>query len=130
MRNILLVRTDCTDESKLNELLNGFGYRVIMESDSRCMLLLLAAGMLIDLVVIDCRSFDENVVNMLHHVRHVAPHVPVIILSSDISIEKYLRTMSLGAFEYVNKPVSDKEIARIVKMAMGATQTIRPYAAA
>jgi DNA-binding NtrC family response regulator len=97
-----------------------------MESDSRCMFSLLSDGMPVDLVFIDCRILDEDVGNILRYVKHVAPHVPVIVQSSGISIEKYLRIMSEGAYEYVNKPVADSEIVRIVNMAIGAPHTIRP----
>ncbi len=129
-KSILLVETDFADSSRLSELLSGLGYKVARESDSRNMLFLLSEGMPIDLVVIDCRILDEDIENILCHIRHASPNVPVVVLSLDISIEKYLRTMSQGVYEYVNKPVSDEEIAMIVNMAIGASQTLRRSAAA
>lgn len=44
--------------------------------------------------------------------------VPVIVLSKHGNVDDYIESMGLGAFEYLNKPVSRGEVTRIVKAAL------------
>src|SRR3990172_8244327 len=50
-----------------------------------------------------------------------AAAVPVIMLTAYGAVETYLKSLSLGVFEYVNKPVKAKELGRIVKAALDGT---------
>jgi DNA-binding NtrC family response regulator len=130
MKNILVVGNDFQPGVGLHRLLNKSGYRVITESDSHAMVFLLAAGMPVDLVIMDDLTVDMDCRDSLGYVRQVAPHIPVIVLSAHSSIEKYLQAMSLGAYEYLNKPVADHEIIRIVQAATDAPQNMIFFAAA
>jgi DNA-binding NtrC family response regulator len=57
---------------------------------------------------------------LLQYIRHVAPHIPVIVLSASDSVEAYIKALSLGAFEYLQKPVGDPLLRQVVMKAMGA----------
>ena len=50
--------------------------------------------------------------------RQIQPDLPVIMITAYGNIETYLRSMSLGAFEFVNKPISKDEFERIVRHAL------------
>jgi two-component system response regulator PilR (NtrC family) len=50
--------------------------------------------------------------------RQIRPDLPVIMITAYGNIETYLRSMSLGAFEFVNKPVKKEEFERIVQHAL------------
>jgi DNA-binding NtrC family response regulator len=38
------------------------------------------------------------------------------------AVETYLKSLSLGVFEYVNKPIKAKELGRIVQAALDCTE--------
>jgi two-component system response regulator AtoC len=46
------------------------------------------------------------------------PSVPVIMMTAYGKVENYIKAMSLGVFEYINKPLDKKEFERIVSMAL------------
>jgi hypothetical protein len=48
--------------------------------------------------------------------------VPSILLASNASIEMYLKALSLGVFEYLNKPIKTEELIRTVKTALEKTR--------
>jgi DNA-binding NtrC family response regulator len=52
--------------------------------------------------------------------------VPVIMLTGHASIECLMKAVSLGAFECVAKPVTAKELKRIVKPALNSAKAGGP----
>jgi DNA-binding NtrC family response regulator len=50
--------------------------------------------------------------------KQILPTVPVVMLTAYGAVETYLKSLSLGVFEYVNKPVKAKELGRIVNAAL------------
>jgi two-component system NtrC family response regulator len=130
MKNILIVADDGSAPEGLNRLLSSFGYGVVSDSRGPFALLLLTSGMPEDLVIIDCLAWSVEMNNALQYVRLQAPHVPVIVLTAQCSFEKYLQTMSLGAYEYLIKPVADEDIIRTVKTAAGPPRDVNESRAA
>ncbi len=118
MKTILLVDDDIRILESLEEILNTFGYRVISRPDAESALSLLREGIGIDLVITDYRMPGMNGVEFIMVLRQILPSVPVIILTGYASVEVYLKSVSLGAFEYINKPVKMKVLNRIVKSAL------------
>jgi DNA-binding NtrC family response regulator len=50
--------------------------------------------------------------------RRVLPSVPVIMFTAHGGVETFVESLSLGVFEYINKPVRTDELGRIVKAAL------------
>jgi DNA-binding NtrC family response regulator len=50
--------------------------------------------------------------------RETQHEVPVIMITAFGGVENYIKSMSLGVFEYINKPVDKEEFERIVRMAL------------
>jgi two-component system response regulator PilR (NtrC family) len=50
------------------------------------------------------------------------PAMPVVMLTAYGAVETYLKSLSLGVFEYVHKPVKAKELGRIVKTAIESAE--------
>ncbi len=130
MKNILLVGRDINAEAGLHRLLSMAGYKVITETDRNSMLFLLATGTPIDLVIMDDHAAEKNCNKFLWSAKQVAPNVPVVVMTSRVSVVEYLQALSLGAYEYVHKTVADHEIMRIVQAATGASKNGHMSAAA
>ncbi len=129
MKNILILSGHYRPDSLFVQLLRNKGCRVITESDNEAMFTLLADGLPVDLVIADHQTSEVDDCSLLQYIRHVAPRIPVIVLSPSYSIEMYLKALSLGAFEYLQKPVADHVLSRVVMQAMGASGTKKETAA-
>ncbi len=121
MKTILLVDDELENLRSLGEILNRFGYRVIAKPDGQSALDTVRGGTAVDLVITDYRMPGMNGLEFLTSFRQVKPEVPAIMLTAYGAVETYLKSLSLGVFEYVNKPVKAKELGRIVKAAIDGT---------
>jgi two-component system response regulator PilR (NtrC family) len=79
-------------------------------------------GAEVDLVITDYRMPVMDGLEFLILLKQILPAVPVIMLTAYGAVETYLKSLSLGVFEYVNKPVKAKELGRIVKAALDCSQ--------
>jgi DNA-binding NtrC family response regulator len=61
-------------------------------------------------------------IEFLTILRKALPSVPVIMFTAYGDVETYLKSLSLGVFEYINKPVKKNELGRIVKAALDRSE--------
>ena len=118
MKTILLVDNERHMSRIAEKRLNAFGYKVISRPDAESALSVIRDGTDIDLVITDYRMPGMNGVEFLAILRKALPSVPVIMLTGYSSVEIYLKSLSLGAFEYLNKPCKEKELYHIVRSAL------------
>jgi DNA-binding NtrC family response regulator len=121
MKTILLIDNG-PESSGLADVLKGFGYEVIASRDGLSALSLIREGAPIDLVITDYPLTGMDGLEFLASLRKLAPAVPSVMLTAYGSVETYLKAYSLGVFEYVNKPVTTKELGRIVKTALNGAR--------
>jgi DNA-binding NtrC family response regulator len=117
MRSILLVDNNLDFLYDMGEVLSMFGYKVIQKPDAESALSVIAKGVTVDLVVADYHMQGMNGHEFLYALKTALPAVPVIMLASRGSVETYLKSLSLGVFEYLHKPVETKEMGRVVEAA-------------
>ena len=115
---ILLVDDEIENLRVYEEILRDLHYRVYVRSDADAAIDLLAEGVHVDLVVSDYRMPVKNGLEFVTELRRMRPFVPVIMLTAYGDIETYLRSSSLGVFEYIHKPISKEEFERIVRTAL------------
>jgi DNA-binding NtrC family response regulator len=124
MKTILLVDDELEILKSLGEILTRFGYQVIAKQAAQEALASVKDGANIDLVITDYRMPDMDGLEFLNALRQMDSSVPVIMLTAYGAVESYLKSLSLGVFEYVNKPIKAKELGRIVQAAINsANQT-------
>lgn len=123
MRTIILVDDDPDVLMTLGDMLNRSGYHVISTPDAESALAVIRVGTRIDLVITDYKMPGMDGGEFMMTLRSIAPSVPVIILTGHGSVELYIKSMSLGAFEYIAKPVRTNEFDRIVKAALERPET-------
>lgn len=120
MQTILLVDSEPGTMNIHEEVLMQLGYRVIMVPDGQSGLEVALEGIPVDLLITECRIADMDGLAFVETIKKYLPHLPVIVLTKHSSIETYIRALGLGVFEYVNTPVSVKELRRIVATALKA----------
>jgi two-component system, NtrC family, nitrogen regulation response regulator GlnG len=117
MKTILIVNDEQEALDAVGECLNRPGFRIVTMTDARLALAAVRGGEKVDMVITDHRMQGMDGLEFLTRLKEITPSVPVIILSSHVSIECYLKSLSLGAFEYVTKPFEARDLERIVKAA-------------
>jgi DNA-binding NtrC family response regulator len=118
MKNVLLIDDDLNHWPALAVALIEAGYQVIVETDAESAVAVLREDVTIDLIIIDYQMPGLDALSFRTMQRELMPNVPVIVLARHCNVDSYLKVMSLGAFEYLNKPVRICELTRIVKAAL------------
>jgi DNA-binding NtrC family response regulator len=117
-KTILLVDDEPDVLNTLADMLSRPGYAVIAKPDAESALAVIREETKIDLVITDLRMPGMSGSEFLAVLKKTLPAVPVIMLTGHGSVETYLKSMSSGVFEYVNKPIQGRELRRIVQTAL------------
>jgi two-component system nitrogen regulation response regulator NtrX len=72
----------------------------------------------IDAVVLDLVMPGINGIETLQSIKKISPHIPVVMLSGHGTIEKAVKSVKLGAYDFLEKPVSSEKIAVCLKNAI------------
>jgi len=67
-----------------------------------------------DLLLIDYRLPDGTGLDVLKTVREKGIHIPVIIMTSFNDVRTAVKSMQLGAFDYITKPVNPDELLMVI----------------
>jgi len=122
MKTILLVDDDRDILSYLEFTLSSGGYNTITETDALSALGTIQKGIKIDLVITDYSMPGMDGHEFFNEVTKTLPSVPVIMLTGHVSVENYLKSISLGLYEYVSKPIDSTLLHRIVKSALDSAE--------
>jgi len=127
MKTILLVDDELEILKSLGEILNRFGYTVIARTEAQAALSVVREGTKIDLVITDYRMPVMDGLEFVNALRQMNASVPVIVLTAYGAVESYLKSLSLGVYEYINKPIKAKELGRIVQAAIDSSERSNPH---
>ncbi|MEW6701428.1 MAG: sigma-54 dependent transcriptional regulator [Bacteroidota bacterium] len=71
-----------------------------------------------DLILLDIMLPDINGNEVLNRIKHKYPHLPVIMLSAQGSVEVALESIRLGAFDYFPKPIDKNRLEPAIRNAI------------
>jgi two-component system response regulator (stage 0 sporulation protein F) len=120
MKTILLIDHNLEHLLYHNELLGRAGYRVVTARDGRSALFIIESGMALDLIVTECDLPDMDSGEFLGILGKKAPTAPVIVVTGCDSVKGYIQAITLGAYEYLSKPVFAGELRSVVGAAIEA----------
>lgn len=103
-----------------DSLLNWFrkdGYEVEAASNGNEALRIFEAGRF-DAAIVDIKMPGMDGVQLQEHLARLDPELPVIMVTAFASVDTAVRTLKLGAFDYVTKPVDPDELSHLVRRAM------------
>jgi len=106
---ILLVDDQRSLRRSLALMLQNAGYDTADAASGKEALELLAGGPF-DLVITDLRMEGMSGIGLLQEIKRSKPGLPVILITAYGSIETAVDAMRLGAFDYLTKPFSERDI--------------------
>ena len=110
---ILVVDDEEGARELFNTILSDEGYEVTLAVNGEDALSRMK-GVVYDLVVTDIKMPGMDGLQLLQEIRKEGSKADVIMVTAYGEVESYLKAMSLGAAEYINKPIRIKELKRIV----------------
>lgn len=119
MERILIVDDDLTFALMLRTWLAKQGFEVETASSVAAARTALAKGAF-SLVLSDMRLPDEDGIALLQWMAGEGVEAPVIVMTSYAEIQNAVRSMKLGASDYVAKPVNPDELQKKIREALKA----------
>ena len=122
--DLLLVDDDHELRNDVAKYFSGRGYRVqqcangeeaVAQADRRAF----------DVAILDYAMPDINGLEVLQKLRSRGAECPVVMLTGEGTIELAVEAMKLGAREFLSKPISLRELDRLVRKAFEAGQLQR-----
>ncbi len=115
------------DESHIRDVLHDFlsrSYECMAVNSAEDALTLLTTEAF-DLIISDITMKRMNGLEMVPHVRNLAPHAVVIMLSGQRTIEFAIEAMRAGAFDYITKPFDLSEVDAAVRRALAHAKLLK-----
>lgn len=72
----------------------------------------------IDIILLDIMLGDQNGVDVLKNIKQIRSDIPVIMITGHATIETAVKSMKLGAFDYVTKPLDFERLLKIIETAI------------
>lgn len=125
MRSILVINSNMDNLITVSSMLRNRGYCVIPKTEGGSAFSAVRDGADIDLIIADYMLGDMDALTFMSSLKRIAPaRPPVIFLSDRVDVQDYLTAFSLGAFEFLFRPLHPPEFLRIVGVAVRqGTQT-------
>jgi len=125
-RTVLIVDDDQLIRTVLDEVLTRYGYSVISAKDGIEAFKELTQGNP-DIIIIDkvMPNFDGfEFCSILRGLRKFHP-IPIILISGQMTPEDEEEAMSMGFFDFIQKPIDEAALVRRVKWALGFYDRLR-----
>ena len=124
--DILIVDDEKDIRALLGMMLEDEGYDVATASNANeARTTLLANPPKLAILDIWMRESDMDGIELLEWVKSVYPQLPVLMISGHGTIETAVQAMKLGAYDYLTKPASVPDLARVIRKAYERIQLKR-----
>lgn len=119
MEKILVVEDDKISRRIIREILSRSGYEVFEAEDGAQGLESFKANKP-DLVLTDYQMPVMNGLRVLSEIRNLQPSVPVIMLTGFGDIALIIKSIQLGAFDFLEKPINTPQLKEVVASALNS----------
>ena len=119
---ILVVDDEEGARDLFNTILTDEGYEVSLANGGEEALGLFKSNVF-NLVITDIKMPVMDGLQLLQEIRKMGSKTDVIMVTAYGEVESYLKAMSLGAAEYINKPIRIKELKQIVHKVLTEQRT-------
>jgi len=119
-KNVIVATADQDAKEAICDSLQGFSRECSVkpvEEGGKAILTLLNEGA--DLVIVDLNLGGISGLEAVEIMRKSRPKVPIIVISSDKSVETGSKVMQQGIFYYMFKPFRVDELRTVVESALG-----------
>lgn len=113
MTRVLIVDDEKSIRRTLAEFLSAEGYGVVEAEDAEAAQQLLGQTEF-DVVVTDIVLPRVTGVELLHRIHAAAPHVQVVMMTGEPTLETATESLRAGAVDYLFKPINKASIVRVV----------------
>jgi two-component system nitrogen regulation response regulator NtrX len=123
MKTILIVDDEAGIRESLKGILEDEGFRTVFaETGERALSLLRDEGP--DLVLLDIWMPGIDGIETLRRIRDLAPEQLVVMMSGHGTIETAVKATKLGAFDFIEKPLSLEKVLLVVGNALKVGQLV------
>lgn len=116
-RRVVVVDDERNIRRTLSMVLEGEGYQVEAFESAEAFLPRLGRGP-IDVILLDVRLPGMDGISLLGRIREEQADIPVLMISGHASVEEAVRAMSLGASDFMEKPLSRERVLVTVQNAV------------
>ena len=71
-----------------------------------------------DLMILDVKLPGESGIDLIPDIKHIAPEMPIIVITGYAVIDDAVKAMRRGAFDYLKKPFKTKELLLSIDKAL------------
>jgi len=114
---VLVVDDEFSVRDSLTAWFRKDGHEVVAAANGQEAVDVFEAGRF-DVAVVDIKMPGMDGVELLEHLRRHDTELPVIMITAFASVDTAVRTLKLGAFDYVTKPVDPDELSHLVRRAV------------
>lgn len=116
-QSILIVDDEIHVRDGLSEILQQEGFYVETAKDGN-EAISISMNKKFDLMISDIKMPEMDGLQLLDEVQKVNPQIRVIMVTAFGDVQTYLKSMNLGAHEYINKPIRIPELKRVISTIM------------
>jgi len=117
MYKVLVVDDEINITKTIKEVLEDYGFSVITLNEGSNTLGILNVED-VDLVLLDLLMPSVNGIEILKEIRKQFPMLPVVMISGHGTISSTVECIKLGAFDFIEKPISIDKLVSTVKNAL------------
>ena len=113
MAKILIIEDDLTFSQLLEGFLSKHGHEPYLAHNVKNALKILTQNTF-DLMLVDYRLPDGTGLDILSHIREKGLNYPLVIMTSFNDVRTAVKSIQLGAIDYITKPVNPDELLMII----------------
>ena len=113
-KKVLVIENEAIDRERFSAILRQHGF-LVNECESPAQGAKLLANESYDFVLVEQGSHAFEGRAVLERVLELNRHLPTVVLTRNADMECYLEAMQMGAIDYLEKPISDEDILKVVE---------------